>query len=86
MRIASDDHLARPGVPFLDHDLVSDPTSRREKVYVVGLGKLFDLGVFGEVGSRLVLDVVVERKDGLTRVEDLGALEGGKSERGAFGQ
>jgi hypothetical protein len=56
-----------------------DPSTGREKVYPVGRGELFNLGILGEVCGGFVLDVVVECEDGLTRVEDFGALEGGES-------
>lgn len=79
MTITRHDHLPRPSIPLLHHDLVSDPPPRRIEIHPMLGSESFDLFVFCEVGGGVVLDVVVEGEDGLFGVEDFGALEGGES-------
>jgi hypothetical protein len=56
------------GIALLNHDLVSDTSPGGVKVDPIRMGESFDLGIFLQVLGRLVLDVVVEREDWLTRV------------------
>jgi hypothetical protein len=75
--VARNDHRSRPGVTLLDHDLVADSPTSGVEIDAILLGEFLDVGVLGEVLLRLILDVVVEREDGLG-----GAMNGGEGERG----
>lgn len=75
MAVAGDDHGTRPGVTLLDHDLVTDTTSGWIEVDRILLCELLNVGVLSEVLLRLILNVVVERKDWLRWAMDLGELE-----------
>lgn len=68
MTVTRHDHLARPSISFLYHNLMPNPPSCRVKVHIVLLGKRLDFGVFLDICLRLVLHVVVEREDGLARI------------------
>jgi hypothetical protein len=54
---------------------MTDTSAGGVKVHPMVFCEFFNLAVFCEVGFRLVLDVVVEREDGLLGVEDFGALQ-----------
>lgn len=81
MTVARDDHGSRPGVALLDHDLVADTSSGGVEVNTVRLGEGLDLGILGQVGGGLVLDVVVEGEDGLRGAVDGRQGEGSESAR-----
>ncbi len=68
MTITGNHHLTRPCITLLDHDLMTDTPSSRIKINPVITCKFLNLFVLGLIGYGLVLNVVVEGKDGLTRV------------------
>ena len=74
--IAGDNQLSRPRVPFLHDDLVSDTATGGVKVHAVLFCERLDLFILGEVGRRLILDIVIECKNGLPWIMKARAREG----------
>ena len=63
--IAGDNHFSRPCVTFLHDDLVSDTATGGVEVHAVLFCKRLDLLILDEIGRRLILDIVIECKNGL---------------------
>jgi hypothetical protein len=75
VRIAPDDERPRDNVPLLDHHLMRDARARGIKVDAMLFRERVDLRVLAEVLRRDVLDVVIDREHGLTRVVDAGRAD-----------
>ena len=56
---------------MLDHDLMADTRPGRVEIDAMLARKRFDPGVLAEVLRRRVLDVVIDRKNGLGWVENV---------------
>jgi hypothetical protein len=63
--------LPRKCITLLDHDLVTDSPTSRIEVNPMRVCKSFDLAVLFEILGGLVLYIVVEGEDELSRVCDL---------------
>src|SRR5207237_3484630 len=70
MGVGSDDERTGNDVPLFDHDLMADAGAGGEEVDTVLAGEGFNGAVFFLVLVTLVLNVVVEGEDRLSRLEE----------------
>src|SRR5437868_10567640 len=70
MGVGSDDERTGNDVPLFDHDLMADAGAGGEEVDTVLAGEGFNGAVFFLVLVTLVLNVVVEGEDRLSRIEN----------------
>ena len=70
MRIASDNKRAWNNISLLDHHLMADASAWRVVIHTVLACKGLNLGVFAEVFWSDILNVVIDRKDGLRWISD----------------
>lgn len=83
MAIRGDGKRLRKGIAFLHHDLMPNASSRGVEVDALLAGKYLNLAVLFQILGRLVLNIVVERKDDLRGVLDLGRSDGSESVLGS---
>jgi len=74
-------HRIGIGISLLNKYLVTYTPPRRIEVYTVLSGEVLNCLVLGEVFGRLVLNIMVQCKDGLFRVVDSLRADGFKSVR-----
>ena len=68
MAVRGHRHHAWESVALLDHDLMSDASTRRIEIYTHLGCELFDAGIFLEVGLAVVLDIVIQREHRLAGI------------------
>jgi len=78
MRVGRHNERARQDVAVRHHDLMADAGAGRVEVDALLSGEGLDLAVLGQVGLRLVLNVVVERENRLARIVDAIGTDGAK--------
>lgn len=73
MRIARDRHNPRKCIALLDHNLMSYSSSSRVEIDGIVASEAFNIGILFEILLALILYVVIESEDGLSRIVDGGS-------------
>jgi hypothetical protein len=69
--VRRDSEVVRKRITFFDKDLMADSTASGVKIDSLRARKSFDVGIFGQILGRFILNVVVERENRLPGRLDL---------------